>query len=150
MGRMEDPMTESELKRAFSMFDINNDGTIEVGEMSLAMREMGIDATFAEIKVLFKTADVDNNAAINFSEFCKMMKMFNDLEDTEDDAEMTEEQIKALFATFDADKSGFITPIELREAMIAMGEKVTDKEIDAAIKRADTDGDGKINYEEFI
>ena len=51
---MEDPMTESELKRAFSIFDINNDGTIEVGEMSLAMREMGIDATFAEIKVLFK------------------------------------------------------------------------------------------------
>jgi len=34
--------------------------------------------------------------------------------------------------------------------MINLGEKVTDEEIDEMIREADFDGDGMINYEEFV
>ena len=34
--------------------------------------------------------------------------------------------------------------------MISLGEKITDEEVDEMIKEADIDGDGYINYEEFV
>lgn len=34
--------------------------------------------------------------------------------------------------------------------MINLGEKLTDEEVDQMIKAADMDGDGQMNYEEFV
>ena len=51
---------------------------------------------------------------------------------------------------FDKDGDGYITPHELRAVMTQMGEHVRNDEIDAIIREADTDGDGRINYAEFF
>lgn len=53
------------------------------------------------------------------------------------------------FAVFDVDKDGFITKSELRQVMNRLGENLTDEQLDAMIREADQDGDGKINEEEF-
>ena len=34
--------------------------------------------------------------------------------------------------------------------MLNLGEKLSDREIDAMIKAVDTDGDGMVNFEEFV
>ena len=39
---------------------------------------------------------------------------------------------------------------ELRHVMTNLGEKLTDEEVDEMIREADVDGDGQINYEEFV
>ena len=39
---------------------------------------------------------------------------------------------------------------ELRHVMANLGEKPTDEEVDEMIRAADVDGDGQINYEEFV
>ena len=38
----------------------------------------------------------------------------------------------------------------LRTVMTTLGEKLTDEEVDEMIQEADIDGDGEINYEEFV
>ena len=52
---------------------------------------------------------------------------------------------------FDADQGGaFITPEELKKVMFRMGDFVSEQELDAMVQTADKDGDGKIDYEEFL
>ncbi len=40
--------------------------------------------------------------------------------------------------------------LQLRHVMTNLGEKLTDEEVDEMIREADVDGDGQINYEEFV
>ncbi len=39
---------------------------------------------------------------------------------------------------------------QLRHVMTNLGEKLTDEEVDEMIREADVDGDGQVNYEEFV
>merc|ERR1712159_273278 len=62
----------------------------------------------------------------------------------------SEEEIVEAFKVFDKDGNGFISAAELRHVMTNLGEKLTDEEADEMIREADVDGDGQINYEEFV
>ena len=62
----------------------------------------------------------------------------------------SEEEILEAFKVFDKDGNGFISAAELRHIMTNLGEKLTDEEVDEMIREADIDGDGQINYEEFV
>ena len=40
--------------------------------------------------------------------------------------------------------------VQLRHVMINLGEKLTDEEVEQMIKEADLDGDGQVDYDEFV
>lgn len=40
--------------------------------------------------------------------------------------------------------------LQLRHVMITVGEKVTDEELEQMIRVADLDGDGLLDYQEFV
>ena len=58
--------------------------------------------------------------------------------------------MKMAFTMFDKDKNGYIERDELKQMMSKLGEKLTDGEIDEMMKEADTDNDGRVNYNEFL
>ena len=58
--------------------------------------------------------------------------------------------MREAFEVFDKDGNGFLNAEELRQAMMNMGEKLTDQEVNAMIRLADVDGDGQLNYEGII
>ena len=60
------------------------------------------------------------------------------------------DELKRAFEIFDKDGNGTISAAELRHVMTNLGEKLTDEEVDEMIREADVDGDGQINYEEFV
>merc|ERR1719493_651802 len=62
----------------------------------------------------------------------------------------TEEELIEAFRVFDKDGNGFISAAGLRHVMTNLGEKLTDEEVDEMIREADIDGDGQVNYEEFV
>ena len=51
---------------------------------------------------------------------------------------------------FDKDGNGQISRDELREVMTQLGEKMNEEDINEMIEDADKNGDGMINYEEFV
>ena len=65
--------SDEDLKRAFKIFDKDDDGKITHSELKQAMNEMGQDLSDKEIADMIKAADLDNDQEINFEEFKKMM-----------------------------------------------------------------------------
>ena len=61
----------------------------------------------------------------------------------------TDAEIKEAFYTFDLNGNGYVGAAEIRFVMDALGEGVTDEEIDEMIRMVDVDGDGEVNFREF-
>ena len=61
-----------------------------------------------------------------------------------------EKEARASFDMYDRDGNGSISLLELREVLRNLGEKVTDDEINQIVRLADQDGDGEIDYDEFV
>ena len=51
---------------------------------------------------------------------------------------------------FDRDGNGLIDRDELQQVMRQLGEKLSDDEIEEMIQEADKNGDGMIDYKEFV
>jgi len=120
-----------------------NLGTITTKELGTVMRSLGQNPTEAELMDMIQEIDADGSGNIDFPEFLTMMA--RKMKDTD-----SEEEILEAFKVFDKDGNGFISAAELRHIMTNLGEKLTDEEVDEMIREADIDGDGQINYEEFV
>ncbi|KAG6413145.1 hypothetical protein SASPL_125847 [Salvia splendens] len=118
-------------------------GCITTKELGTVMRSLGQNPTEAELQDMINEVDADGNGTIDFPEFLNLMA--RKMKDTD-----SEEELKEAFRVFDKDQNGFISAAELRHVMTNLGEKLTDEEVDEMIREADVDGDGQINYEEFV
>ena len=66
---------------------------------------------------------------------------------------LTEDKIaefKEAFEIFDKNKDGFITIKELAEIMKNLGQNPTEAELTDMINEVDADGNGKIDFPEFL
>ncbi|KAL0084951.1 hypothetical protein J3Q64DRAFT_1640585, partial [Phycomyces blakesleeanus] len=61
-----------------------------------------------------------------------------------------EESVLKVFGILDRDNDGVINSEDLQQGLLLFGESATDEEIDIMIKAADVDGDGLLNFEEFL
>ncbi|KAG8919350.1 hypothetical protein FRC01_001328 [Tulasnella sp. 417] len=107
------------------------------------MRSLGHNLTEAEVEEMITHADLDGTGAIVFDEFLTMMVK------TSGGSDPGEDRIKEVFTKFDVDGNGHINAAELKQAMDALGEKISEDDLNQMIREADADGDGLINYEEF-
>lgn len=131
------------IKEAFQIYDKDNDGLISIKEMASIMRALGQNLTEQELQEIIKIYDRDETGKIEFTEF------FHLVHQRMKDPEGEEDLIEA-FRLFDRANEGTIPYDDIASAMSNTGEKVTKEEIDRYFKDFDSEGDGQINYEEFI
>ncbi|XP_026423629.1 calmodulin-like protein 11 isoform X1 [Papaver somniferum] len=132
-----------EFQEAFCLFDKDGDGCITIEELATVICSLDQNPTEEELQDMIKEVDVDGNGTIEFGEFLSLMA--RKMKETD-----AEEELQEAFKVFDKDQNGFISAPELRHVMINLGEKLTDEEVDQMIREADLDGDGQVNYEEFV
>ncbi len=60
------------------------------------------------------------------------------------------DEMKKAFRHFDKDNNGFISPEELKKALLRMKIKLSKIEFILMLNRADTDKDGQISFKEFV
>jgi len=143
---METKLTQDqldELKSSFAIYDLDGDGRITMRELGSVMRALGHNPTEAKILTFINTVDTDQSGSIDFQEFCELMSTKMREMDTEAD-------IIDAFRVFDVEGKGYITAYELRHVMTNLGEKLTDEEVNEMVSEADSDGDGVINYTDFV
>ncbi|XP_065854601.1 calmodulin-like protein 8 [Euphorbia lathyris] len=143
---MGDVLTEdqiTEFQEAFCLLDKDGDGRITLDELATAIKSIEQNPTEEELHFMINEVDINGNGTIEFGEFLNVIarKM------KECDAE---EELKEAFKVFDKDRDGFISPTELRHVMMNLGEILSDEEVELMIREADLDGDGLVNYEEFV
>jgi len=108
------------------------------------MRSLGQTPTEAELREMISEVDVDGNGTIDFQEFVAMMTKH--MKSPHDE----ERELRDSFRVFDKNGDGFISAAELRQVMATLGEHLSEEEIREMITEADVDGDGRVNYEEFV
>ena len=133
------------LKNVFSAFDKTKDGQISYNELKQGLIELKSNRiTENDIILLFKMIDVDQNGKIDYTEFvAATLQKVNYYRN---------ERLLEAFLNFDKNRSGTISKDEL---MIALknenqNSKELEKEVEKLIKAVDKNGDGKIDYNEFL
>ncbi|KAF3663584.1 Calmodulin-3 [Capsicum annuum] len=132
-----------EFQEAFNLFDKDGDGCISVEELATVIRSLDQNPTEEELQEMINEVDGNGNGTIEFTEFLNLMA--KKIKETDG-----EEELKEAFKVFDKDQNGYISATELRHVMINLGEKLTDEEVEQMIREADLDGDGQVNFDEFV
>jgi calcium-dependent protein kinase len=130
-----------DLKKVFEAFDKEKDGQISIDELQKGLLQLkSTRFNNEEILNLFKTIDVDKNGRIDYTEFLAATLQERNY--------LQKEKLYEAFCVFDKDNSGHISKKELMEVLKT--QKTQEGEIEKYIKAADKNGDGVIDYKEFL
>ncbi|GFP91859.1 calmodulin-3 [Phtheirospermum japonicum] len=109
---------------------------------------------------MINEVDADGNGTIDFPDFLNLMA--RKMKDTD-----SKEELKEAFRVFDKDQNGFISAAELCHVMTnlgagyittkelvtvmrSLGQNPTEAELQDMINEVDADGNGKIDFPEFL
>ena len=134
------------IRKAFSDFDQDGDGTISIAELRIVLGPGGalggLKLNNDEIDTLISVADKDGDGEISFEEFVNLVQGMKGGD--------SEEDMKKAFKYFDIDGDGAISKEDMKEAMLRLGNKLTDRDIERIFKESDVDNNGLVSYEEFV
>lgn len=134
---------EKDLIQLFKKMDNDKNGELNKEEL-LAAYEDNVEIFTAfnikknQLELLFKQIDLDNSGSIDFLEFMVAMKNFS--------SEPNQRNLKKAFKEL-AGKDGFLDLKSLRDAL---GGTLPEQEWSILLKKYDKDGNGKIDYNEFL
>lgn len=131
------------IRDAYRIMDRDNEGAITSKELAVVIRALGRQPTDNEVQSMINEVDSDGNGSIEAFEFCNVI--LRKMRDTNH-----EEELRDTFRVFDKDNQGYITSIEVKNVLTALGVKVADEELEDIIREYDLDQDNRINYEEFV
>jgi len=132
------------LRESFKALDENKDGTLTLTELKTGLERSGLEDIPADLKQLMEEVDGDGSGQIDYTEF---------LAATIDKQVYAREEVMwSAFRTFDLDGDGRITMAELRKVLEdgTMEAAVNAAYIAEVMKEIDVNGDGEIDFNEFV
>ncbi|XP_039752250.1 neo-calmodulin-like [Pararge aegeria] len=140
-----------EFREAFRLFDKDGDGTITKEELGRVMRSLGQFARVEELHDMLQEVDSDGDGNVSFEEFVNILsKSMSGAAGGTSSAEQEERELRDAFRVFDKHNRGYICASDLRAVLQCLGEDLSEEEIEDMIKEVDSDGDGRIDFLEFV
>ncbi|CAK8694280.1 unnamed protein product [Clavelina lepadiformis] len=131
----------------FHLFDQDRDGYINPDELKRALEASGYHLTDNELDEIIKEVDRNGDGKIDFAEFTRLTNARMKPKDEEFD---DDQHYENAFKVFDKDGNGFIDRDELREVVRSITGDPTEEELDKLFEEADLNGDGRIDFKEFM
>ena len=126
-----------ELRNTFFNMDINKDGVLSLEEVKISLKKFLKEN---EIEKMFEEIDINNSNNIEYSEFISAL--------IEKKEYLKEETLMEIFKTLDKDKKGKINKDDIKK--ILNKQNLDENEYKQFIDKFDLNGDGEIDYYEFI
>ena len=145
-NRQEISTEESEdLRQAFDLFDIKENGKIDPSEIKETMKQLGFDLKNPTIYNIIKDLDTEEskkNGGLSFSEFSEIMqKRLGDRD--------TKEGVRRIFDLFVDDEKAEYIPLEsLNKVAKELGDKMSEDDLKDMIECA-TKNEGKLSFDDF-
>ncbi|BGP34914.1 hypothetical protein JCM10296v2_006738 [Rhodotorula toruloides] len=150
--------TEAELQDMINEVDADGNGQIDFPEfLTMMARKMRETDSEEEVREAFKVFDKDGNGFISAAECVKVFSLLAL------SCGAIWVRLEALMTIFHPVSSScpavpsypsrafvWFRERRLRHVMTNLGEKLSDQEVEEMIREADVDGDGQINYDEFV
>ena len=95
------------LARQFKIFDDNNSGTLDLPELTKAIKDFRVDISPNEIKILFNIIDVDQTGEVSYDEFLREIR--GDMND------FRKNLVNQAFKKLDVDNSGVVDMDEIKK-----------------------------------
>ncbi|XP_068253657.1 calcium-binding protein 4 [Nyctibius grandis] len=142
------PEELDELQEAFKEFDTDQDGYISYKDLGECMRTLGYMPTEMELIEISQHVKMRMGGRVDFEDFVQMMgpKL------CEETAHMVGlRELRIAFREFDMNGDGEISSGEMREAIAALlGEQLKAQEVDEILQDVDLNGDGRVDFDEFV
>lgn len=133
---------KEDLEKIFRALDKNGDGHLSKDEILEGYEEhFGVPINEEDVDKMIKNVDIDGNGCIEYTEF--VMATMNEKN------MVTNDKLQAAFKMFDKDSSGTITADEIKD-VLGFDSSLSSKALDQIIKEVDENGDGVIQYDEFV
>ncbi|KAI8776450.1 alpha-actinin A, partial [Biomphalaria glabrata] len=129
-------------EEVFQLFDKDRNGHISRDELGRVFRALDLDPSQKELDQALQELDKDGNGIIELDDFKMYLKKVKRSSYDERKQEMMQ-----AFSLLDKNNDKFIDAKELSQVLTSLGEVLSEAEINAMIQVADTNKDGKIDYE---
>ena len=131
----------SNLREIFTSFDKNKDGHISLEELKNGLEKLnGKEIDNQEIEKIFLSLDTDKNGQIGYTEFLASI--------ISERTYLNEERLYEAFVNLDKNGSGKISKDEIKT--VIMKNNANDNCVEKIIEKVDKNGDGVIDYNEFL
>ncbi|KAF7261555.1 hypothetical protein EG68_01199 [Paragonimus skrjabini miyazakii] len=131
-------LTPKELLQIFDDLDRDGNGVVTLSELERGLVDAGL--SLESVKHLMKELDLNEDGKITLAEYKLAVGLTNEPLD----------EWKRLFYTMDRDRTGKIDKDELKKLFKDMGMNFSEQTLECWIADHDSDGDGMLNYHEFM
>ncbi|KAL4238018.1 calmodulin-like 3 [Mactra antiquata] len=140
------------VKELFTAMDKDKSGVLSDKELKMGLRcVLGLNPTETEMKQIYKEMGVKQGQEIDFNKFREcLLKYVERAKEKGFDREAEAKTLKRAFEVFDKNCDGGLDRCEFKMLLDSLGEQYTEQEIDCVFNAADTQKDGKLDYNEFI
>ncbi|PAA59932.1 hypothetical protein BOX15_Mlig017612g1 [Macrostomum lignano] len=132
---------EEQIRKVFRAMDKSQHGGVTAKQLCVVMKKMGTPTSESEARDIVQAADKRGTGMITEDDFVSFMR--------ERAMEFTR-QLREAFQAMDTDKSGFLTPSQLRSGLAKQGMTFSNKEFKDMLDVVDVDKSGGISWEEFL
>ena len=121
---------KQEIKDAFDLFDTSGSGTIQPGELKVALRALGMEPSKEDIQKLVEQFDHDQTGTIDFHEFLAiMMKKMGETD--------AKDALEEAFTLFDKNADSYVSTSELGTIIRGLKMNPTEREVQNMQKQVD-------------